>query len=78
MIIFRIVSSYFCAGIIVGKSKTIIEAAPILKWATGKGIKWFLKYCKHKHWKMEFIGGEKVSISERSDRREFDSPRFHL
>jgi len=45
-------SGYFCAGIIVSDNDEIIDAAPILKWAIGKDMKWLIGYCGRKGWKI--------------------------
>ena len=58
----RVVSDYFVVGI-DEKNNIIVEAPPIIRWAKGKNIIWFLHYCKHKQWKVQKIqGDEKVSI----------------
>lgn len=43
---------HFCAALFHVNGK-IIDAAPILRWAIGKQLDWFLAYCKRKGWKYE-------------------------
>jgi hypothetical protein len=43
MILYQATTSYFCAGFLVDKF-TIIEAAPIIKWAEGKNLDYFCSW----------------------------------
>lgn len=38
-------SGYFCAGVIIINT-SVVKAAPILNWAIGKEVNYFLEYCK--------------------------------
>jgi hypothetical protein len=55
MLLVRVLSSYFVAGIIVTDG-IIIESAPILHWTVSKSIAWFNTYCQRKNWKTEELG----------------------
>lgn len=41
---------HFCAALVMVDGKCT-EAAPILKWAVGKGEEWLRAYFKQKGWK---------------------------
>lgn len=43
---------HFVAGVIV-TDKIITDTAPILRWAIGRHVDWFTRYCKTKKWKVE-------------------------
>ena len=46
--LFYIDSGYFCAGAIIDKTGTCIEAAPIINYMIGKTFNWINYYVKTK------------------------------
>jgi hypothetical protein len=48
--LYQVDAPHMCAGLIVADGK-VIEAAPIVSWAVGKHINYFLDWCKRKNYK---------------------------
>ena len=55
MVIYRITSSYFSAGLEIDGKGNIIRTAPIIRYAFKLGIKKFLDYATRKGWTIEII-----------------------
>ena len=47
---FQITTPYFVAGIVTDGTGTIVQAAPILRWARGRSLEWLDHYCRRRHW----------------------------
>lgn len=49
---YQITSNYFCAGLIFNDARTVIKAAPILRFSVGMKYVDFCFHCMQKRWKM--------------------------
>lgn len=49
-ILMRVTAPHFCAGVCIQDDR-ITDAAPILRWAVGKSVSWFIRYIKQKRWR---------------------------
>ena len=56
--LWRVVASYFVAGLIVDDHDTVVAAAPILRWAEGKTRVEVATYCDQKGWTLHRVGGK--------------------
>jgi hypothetical protein len=52
--LFRIASSFFCAGLEI-RQNTVILAAPIIKYMIGWSKERVILYCTSKGWKLEVV-----------------------
>ena len=52
--LYRIVTPYFVAGVIVRNGK-IVEAAPILNWSRGRSIKSLENWCSKKRFSITLL-----------------------
>lgn len=50
----RITAPHYCAGAVVYKS-VVIDAAPIIRWMTGKTIAELRRYCARKGYRLEVL-----------------------
>jgi hypothetical protein len=55
----RIVSTNFCCGIVIDENYIVIEAAPILRWATGRHCREVKRYLERKG---KFISWARVDL----------------
>lgn len=51
----RVTAPHFVAGISYKNDRLVAPCAPILRWAIGKNLDWFLDYCKKKRWSAELL-----------------------
>jgi hypothetical protein len=51
---YQIQSNYFTCGIVVCDGR-VTEAAPIVKWMTGRKFSEVQSYCTKKHWKLTMV-----------------------
>lgn len=63
MILYRITSPHFVAGLITN-GDIIIQAAPILGWTVTKDFSYVRDYCRKKGWSVEPIEDEQPSWLE--------------
>ncbi len=57
MTTYRIVSSYFCAAVIVS-GELVIQSAPILGWTVGRDWAWVRDYFVRKGWQVQPLPDE--------------------
>ena len=50
----QITAPHFVAGVIV-EDDIVVQAAPILRWTTGKNIYDVVRYADAKHWRLSTI-----------------------
>ncbi len=53
-VLVRVVAPHFVAGMVL-ENDVVVEAAPILRWAVGRGMGWLRAYLARKGWRASVV-----------------------